>query len=260
MAVVQDANGRNVLCLWSVPRGRSTAFYRMMKERGDHIVLYGPFTQLRRFGELTVGDVVVRDDEELIEALLRLSAGRRVFFEEAGIRHLDNARLSRVVPLLREAVHTFLVREPKDVIASQFARAEEVARPLERDVVGFEQLARIHDAVVAEAVHPPVVINSDDLVDDPPGLLRAYCSAVGVPFIEESLTWRPDPLAELPEIMRGAQESTMRSTGFAKGVSRYLQTPDNTPKLAEFLEYHTPFYRRLNDRRIVVADTPTGPQ
>jgi len=34
------------LMLWSVPRSRSTAFFRMMAERGDFSVVHEPFSYL----------------------------------------------------------------------------------------------------------------------------------------------------------------------------------------------------------------------
>ena len=47
-----------VLALWSAPRCRSTAFERMMMERGDRVVVHEPFSRVVDFGTVEVGDRV----------------------------------------------------------------------------------------------------------------------------------------------------------------------------------------------------------
>jgi hypothetical protein len=39
-----------ILMLWSAPRSRSTAFYRMMIERGDFTGVREPFSRVEVFG------------------------------------------------------------------------------------------------------------------------------------------------------------------------------------------------------------------
>jgi hypothetical protein len=39
-----------LLMLWSAPRSRSTAFFRMMAERGDFMMVHEPFSYLAEFG------------------------------------------------------------------------------------------------------------------------------------------------------------------------------------------------------------------
>ena len=36
-----------------------------------------------------------------------------------------------------------------------------------------------------------VVIDSDDLLADPPAMISAYCQAIGIPFVAEALSWEP---------------------------------------------------------------------
>jgi hypothetical protein len=43
------------LMLWRVPRSRSTAFFRMMAERGDFTVVHEPFSYLVMHGHTDVG-------------------------------------------------------------------------------------------------------------------------------------------------------------------------------------------------------------
>jgi hypothetical protein len=45
-----------MLMLWSAPRSRSTAFYRMMTERGDFTAIHEPFSNVAIFGHTEIGD------------------------------------------------------------------------------------------------------------------------------------------------------------------------------------------------------------
>ncbi|HUC56841.1 MAG TPA: sulfotransferase family protein, partial [Streptosporangiaceae bacterium] len=71
-----------ILALWSVPRGRSTAFFRMMAERADVICLHEPFAQVADFGSASLCDELVSSASETIEAIRRLAARQRVFFKD----------------------------------------------------------------------------------------------------------------------------------------------------------------------------------
>lgn len=67
--------------LWSAPRSRSTAFFRMMAERGDFTVVHEPFSYLAEFGYADVADERVTSAADLIGALGALGR-RRVFAKE----------------------------------------------------------------------------------------------------------------------------------------------------------------------------------
>jgi hypothetical protein len=260
MSTSRDS-GSGLLGLWSVPRGRSTAFLRMMKERGDHLILHEPFGAVRtaqlRKSSMQIDGVTVTDDASLIGAMQRVGTRNRVFFKVTNLLLLDVAAIR---DLFRSGTHTFLIREPKDVIASLYAMEKKRQRELQRDHFGFEQLNRIYDAVVEETGREPVVINSDDLMADPAGVIRGYCAAVGIPFIPEALSWQSGLIPEWTQQdeqvlhrIKDSQESTIRSTAFTDPGSQYSETTDNSPVLAEYLAYHEPFYQRLNERRLTAG-------
>ena len=68
--------------LWSAPRSRSTAFFRMMAQRGDCTVVHEPFSYLAEFGYADVGGVRVFSAAELLDGLRAQSALRPVFAKE----------------------------------------------------------------------------------------------------------------------------------------------------------------------------------
>ena len=60
--------------LWSAPRSRSTAFFRMMAERGDFTVVHEPFSYLAEFGYTDVAGIRVTCPADLLAALRDLGA------------------------------------------------------------------------------------------------------------------------------------------------------------------------------------------
>ncbi|TCO55599.1 sulfotransferase family protein [Actinocrispum wychmicini] len=233
-----------LLALWSAPRSRSTAFLRMMTERGDYTVVHEPFSHVVDFGVTTVGDREVRTEADLTAALRALSAQEPVFFKDTTDFHYPGLLADR--QFLAEATHTFIIRHPSEAIASHFA----LNAQLQRDEIGFARLAEIHDAVVATGAEP-VVVDSDDLVARPVETVRQYCALVGIPFRPEALSWAPGIRSEW-EKTRPWHENTGRTNGFTRTESTYQATTENHPLLADYLRYHLPFYEKLRARRMTV--------
>lgn len=75
-----------LLALWGAPRTVSTAFERMMREGGDHEVVFDPFAAHCYFSDRRSsrcdGEVAPRpahDLDAVLEGLLGLARDRRVF-------------------------------------------------------------------------------------------------------------------------------------------------------------------------------------
>jgi len=77
-----ESGQAGLLALWSAPRSRSTAFFRMMVERGDVVALHEPFAKLDDHGETELPGRNVTSIDELIDRLLNLAERTRVFFKE----------------------------------------------------------------------------------------------------------------------------------------------------------------------------------
>src|SRR5450432_3035684 len=75
-----------VLMLWSAPRSRSTAFFRMMTERGDVTAVHEPFSYLAEFGHVDIGGTRITAVPALIAALGLLARGGPVFAKETSGR------------------------------------------------------------------------------------------------------------------------------------------------------------------------------
>ena len=227
-----------ILALWSAPRCRSTAFARMMAERGDYTVLHEPFSHIVNFGESRVGDQAVRVQDELIPALWRLADDGPLFYKDTTDFHYPFLLADQ--EFLAGPVHTFLIRHPAEAIASHFA----LHPGLQRDEIGFAWLAELYDAVASTVGVPPVVIDSDDLVSRPREAVRAYCGAVGVPFLPESLSWQPG-MQDAWRRTSKWHEIASKTCGFVRTDNTSRAVVDENPLLAGYLDYHLPFYEKL---------------
>ncbi|HST66660.1 MAG TPA: hypothetical protein VLM05_15850 [Mycobacteriales bacterium] len=240
--------GPAVLALWSAPRSRSTAFQRMMDARGDRIVLHEPFSRRADFGAVEVAGQTVTDEPALIAAITALGARTPVFFKDT--TDFAYPGLLADQDFLASARHTFLLRHPAEAIASH-AR---LTADLGRDEIGFARLAEIRDAVAAATGRAPVVVDSDDLLERPEEVVRAYCAAVGIPFRPAALHWRPG-LRDGEEGTSRWHESTSRTSGFVRGrgdIGAAEATVRADPVLAAHLDFHLPHYERLRRERLRV--------
>ncbi len=237
-----DDPDRTRLMLWSVPRGRSTAFFRMMAERGDFTVVHEPFSYLVMHGHTDVGGTRVRSEPELIRALLALPGP--VFAKETtGVRYPEAVATPE---FLDGVTHTFLIRDPRETIPS-YLKLQPDARV---ESIGFELLHEIYTAVAERTGRQPVVIDAADLVRAPTATVKAYCAAAGIPFVPEALSWQP---AQRPEWQpsRRWHETVAASTGFSAVFPGPGTVPDAVA--ARYLRRHLPCYEALHARRLTPA-------
>lgn len=199
-----------IVVLWTTPRSRSTAFERMMIERGDHTVFDEPFSaryyfsserRSRRF-DRTIPDSTAT---AVVQQLLDAAIERPVFVKDmayhaSGLLDAD---------LLGELVNTFLVREPRAALAS-FAKKWP---DLTEEEAGYTRLREAYVVASALDADAPAVLESDDLARDPEATVRAWCDAVRIPFLPGALTWEPGMPAEW-KLWPDWYEGVARSCGF----------------------------------------------
>ncbi len=92
-------------------------------------------------------------------------------------------------PWLDEMRHAFLLREPSAMLTSL---AKVIPDP-EPDHTGLPQQVALFERLHAATGMAPPVIDSKDVLIDPPRLLRLLCDALGVPFDPAMLSWQAGP-------------------------------------------------------------------
>jgi hypothetical protein len=176
------------IALWATPRTVSTAFDKMMRERGDHLVLTEPFSvpwylgperRSLRFDEVEPDATF----EQVLGEVLEQARREPVFVKDMAYQ---------LGPLLRPDVlarfrSSFLIRDPAWTVPSLLRKWPDAT-----DVeLGYSSQLAAYRICLEVDGDPPVVLDSDDLRADPAGMVGRWCDAVGIAHRPDSLTWEP---------------------------------------------------------------------
>ncbi len=100
---------------------------------------------------------------------------------------------------LSQFEHSFLIRDPAKVLASlhrSWVRSGN-DEGFTRNEIGCDEQRRLFDLLSTRFGKTPVVIDSDDLLENPAAMVEKYCNAIGIPFIAEALSWEPGSRSEV---------------------------------------------------------------
>ncbi len=241
-----------LLALWGAPRTVSTAFERMMRERGDHEVVFEPFAahyyfSTDRRSSRFDGEVAPErshDFDAILDHLLGIARARQVFVKDMAyhvVHRADDRFLSRFR-------HTFIVRHPRFALAS-LAR---IWPDFTHEEAGFSALRHLFELVAEREGRPPPVIDGEDLLADPQRVVAAWCEAVGIAHLPQALSWKAGR-ADGWERWSRWTTTVERSSGLPTERSAPRDgnaTRLDDPRLEEAVDGCLPDYRRLVEHRI----------
>jgi hypothetical protein len=229
--------------MWAHPRAVSTAFLRMMIERGDVTVVHEPLVLLTDHSQVELPDLdggttTVRTITDLLDRLTELGAQRTVFFKDTLEYH--HQYLFDHPDAIAGFQHTFIVREPARTIASHHAIKPELAC----HEVGYEHQYALFELAWKTTGRRPVVVTAERLLEHPAAVVEAYCDAVGLPYLPQALTWQPGERSEWQQNRRWHLDA-IASGGFRLPEKEYAVTVENDEWLRGYYEHHLPYYERL---------------
>lgn len=243
-----------IIALWAIPRSTSTAFEWMMRQRGDLDCLHEPFGEAWyqgedpmwprfREGEKTTPGLTLESVWEDIQERARKGP---VFIKDFPhyINHMWDAEF------LSHFTHAFLIRDPALTITSIYNKWPD----FDELEVGFPEQRALFDLLTALDGTPPPVIDSDDLLENPREMTRAFCDAVGIPFIEEALTWPAggNP-AEHSWWDGGSFHANLaQSTGLVPQPRKYVDLDKTPERVRRVHRRMVPHYQHLLRHRIRV--------
>ena len=230
------------ICLWSGPRNISTALMYSFAQRPDTTVydepLYAHYlsrTPARGYhpGAERVIAEMENDGEVVVRELILGDQPTPVAFFKHMTHHLLNLDWS----FLDQTVNVMLTRDPIDMLPSYGAVVE---TPTLGDV-GYAAHVELLDYLRELGQEPPV-LDSKQVLLNPPKVLGELCERIGIEFKEEMLNWEAGPRPEDGSWAEFWYASVHRSTGFAP------YRPKNTPfpeHLEPLLEEARPYYEKL---------------
>jgi hypothetical protein len=231
------------IAMWSGPRTLSTASMRAWGNRPDTVVVDEPLyayylaaTGLDHPGRDEVIASQPTDWRAVVRSLTDgdLPDGATISYQ----KHMTHHVLPEIdLGALAGLTHAYLIRDPRRVLAS-YAKVRE---PTLADLGLGQQVA------LYRRFGGPVV-DSDDLLRDPAGVLAALCTALGVPFDERMLSWPAGPRPTDGVWAPYWYARVEASTGF--GPDRGDDVPDLPAHLAALAEQCRPYYEELAARAL----------
>ena len=237
------------IAMWSGPRNISTAMMRAWGNRRDTVVIDEPFYAyyLRTTGKNHPGaDEVIAAGEidwrKIVACLTGpIPNGKRIFFQ----KHMTHHFLPEINrDWLGAVTNCFLIRDPREVIASYVKKRED---PSLEDL-GFMQQVEIFNFVRNRLNSIPPVVDAKDVLENPERTLRLLCDAVGVDFNKSMLSWPPG-LRETDGIWaRHWYSEVAKTTSFRPYRPTDQQVPE---RLREIYERCCDCYEKLYQHRLL---------
>jgi hypothetical protein len=240
--------------LWTVPRSVSTSFECMMSARGDHVVFDEPFSRSYYFGpdrrsSRYTDSLPESSAEEVLEAIEEAARERPVFVKDMAY----HAAKLLGPDLLKRFDNCFLVRDPAATLRSLARRWPDFSDE-ESGWGRLDEAVRIVDSLG----QPRVVVDADLLCSDPAGVVEEWCERMGLPYLEDALTWEPGMRPEW-DLWGDWHASSSRSTGFGElGDPPPPPTPDEA-RLYQAYGKALPVYQKLAADAIGRTSRPSTP-
>jgi hypothetical protein len=209
-------------------------------QRGDTQVLdeplYGHYLRVSGAdhpGRHEVLEAMETDGEAVVREVILGRCDRPVLFMKQMAHHLVD--LDR--DFLERTTNVLLIRDPQEVLKSL---VNQLPRPTLADT-GIAIQRDLLEQLRARGQNPPV-IDSRELLLDPPGVLRKLCASLGIEFEEAMLSWEPGPRPEDGVWAPHWYKNVHRSTGFRPYRLRAGPFPEH---LEPLLEECRPHYEEL---------------
>ncbi len=139
--------------------------------------------------------------------------------------------------------HAFLIRDPARVVAS-YANKRVAVRP---EHLGVERQVEFFEREADRLGHAPPVIDSADVLGNPPAMLKRLCEALGIEWDEAMLSWEPG-IRETDGIWAPHwYDAVAASTGFSSRDEHPLELDDDARRVADACR---PSYERLAKHRL----------
>jgi hypothetical protein len=227
----------------------------MMIERGDVTVVHERFLYLYYVvqnphlviaRQLESTEPWMRSSfEEIVDGIEDEAAEGPVFFKDMAVHvhnpkgyHADEVLLSRFS-------NAFLIRDPEAAVLSHLKQNPEMVF----EEIGYDAQFALFEKVREMTGTDPVVIDAADLEANPEGVVRGYCSAMGIPYMASSLRWGE---TIPPQLSDGDpwHVDLFGTTGFETAVESFAPGLRDHPRFDEYCERSMPFYAAMRVHRI----------
>lgn len=234
--------------MWSGPRNISTALMRSWEARGDTVVtdepLYAHYLHETGTRHPDRERIIAKHEPDWRVVVARLTGevphGKAIHYQ----KHMSHHLLPKMYgPWLADLSHAFLLRDPREVVPS-LARVMDAP---ERGDTGLPQQWALYRYVTDELGQTPPIIDARDVLEQPKVMLDKLCAALGVPFTDSMLSWKPGSRPTDGVWAAHWYGRVEASTGFKP----YTPPEEPVPAgLHDLVDACLPYYRRLYELRL----------
>lgn len=236
------------IAMWSGPRNLSTAMMRSFGSRADAFVsdepFYGCFLKETGADHPMREETIASMDCDWGSVMRMLSGdapdGSPVWYQKHMWHHMTGPAGYGDFAGFR---HAFLIREPERMIAS-YLRKREAAR---FEDFGLEKQAQFFEREADRLGHAPPVIDANDVLANPSGILSKLCEALEIPWDPAMLSWEPGRRETDGVWAKHWYGAVERSTGFGESETAPVELSGEDQGLADRMR---PYYERLAARKI----------
>jgi hypothetical protein len=234
------------VAMWSGPRNLSTALMRSWGSRPDTAVidepLYAHYLAVTGLDHPGRDEILASQETDWRAVVAELTgpipAGKAIWYQKHMAHHLlpDVGR-----GWLAELTNVLLIRDPRHVLPSLAKVLDEIRL----DDTGYPQQLELLARVRRDGAS--LVIDAEDILGEPYGMLRTLCAALGIAFDRRMLAWQAGPRCSDGVWARHWYAAVERSTGF--GEPRTAFEPLDASH-ADLLDACMDHYRTLHAERL----------
>ena len=238
-----------IIYMWSGPRNISTALMRSFENRQDTEVwdepLYAYYLDKTKKNHPMSKEIIAKYNtniDKLIKQISSQSSSKKIIYQKHMTHHIIK---NTPINWIKNGVNCFLIRDPKDVLLSyiknnKLKSTHDLGYPMQKKIFG--KIKKINNN--------PVVINADDLLNNPRTILMLLCKALKIRFSEKMMKW-PKGKRDSDGIWAKIwYDNVQKSTGFIKAKKNNERIPKKYQKI--YLE-SLKIYNELNSFNIINA-------
>ena len=215
------------IAVWSGPRNLSTALMRSFGTRSDFEILDEPFyaAYLKKTKiQHPMSDEIIRSQlsnyREVSDFCISGQVNKPYQYQKHMTHHMINNYYKDFILSLTNVI---LIRKPELVLNSY----KKKNKNYEFKDLGFQQLYEIYEFIYNSLGYFPLIIDSEDLQNNPEITLQELCKSLEIPFCMSMLSWSSGP--KKYDGIWGVHwyKEIYKTTGFKKKTNSNITTNSN---------------------------------
>lgn len=250
-------NKQTKIFMWTTARCLSTVIERPFLQKSNIKVVHEPFSNAYYFGPEKTSNRYDHEDKWKNETYQNISNKLQQKYDGYDTVFIKDMayNIKKQYNLISNGfVHTFLIRNPLKVgqslnklISTSNDPHISFFDPIE---MSFDAIYDLYKYVTDVLKQPSIIIDADDVLNNPQHILSMYCNKVGIEFTDNMLTWE----ATLPNpdwlVWEGWHDDAISCTGFRKPGENTKTIDDLPSEIKQCVIQQMPYYEKLYALRL----------